>query len=228
MPLAGTGMLMVWTDIPPALETDFNAWYNREHVEERVRIPGFLSGRRHRVAGAPGPGIRTYFATYETESVAVLTTPAYFTALTEMTPWSRRIMPRFVDMHRACATVLRSSGRGNGTEVWVARIAAPGTPRDAVTAWYDDALAPLAAAEPEIVGAHLLEADAAITAAKAAGAVEGSAAAGEWIVLIQATAGEAAGAAWDRAVAARPLMAGAALTAAPYRVTYTLLRSELG
>lgn len=41
-------ILIVWTDIPAEIEADFNEWYNREHLPDRVlRMPGFLRGRRY-------------------------------------------------------------------------------------------------------------------------------------------------------------------------------------
>jgi hypothetical protein len=41
------GILIVWTDVPIAIEADFNDWYNREHLPDRIlRMPGFLRGRR--------------------------------------------------------------------------------------------------------------------------------------------------------------------------------------
>lgn len=43
------GMLFVATDVATQDDADFNRWYDREHVEERVRVPGFLSGTRYRV-----------------------------------------------------------------------------------------------------------------------------------------------------------------------------------
>lgn len=30
--------LFVWTDIDPSHEEEFNQWYDREHMEERVAI----------------------------------------------------------------------------------------------------------------------------------------------------------------------------------------------
>jgi hypothetical protein len=32
------GLLFVWTNADPAHEDDFNRWYDREHLEERVRM----------------------------------------------------------------------------------------------------------------------------------------------------------------------------------------------
>ena len=33
--------LFVWTDVDTTYEDDFNEWYDREHMEERVAIEGF-------------------------------------------------------------------------------------------------------------------------------------------------------------------------------------------
>ena len=43
MPLAGKGMLLTSMNIDAADEADFNRWYDREHLEERVAIEGGLS-----------------------------------------------------------------------------------------------------------------------------------------------------------------------------------------
>lgn len=49
------GLLGVWTDIPPVLESAFNAWYNREHMPERILgVRGFVRGRRY-IASEGGP-----------------------------------------------------------------------------------------------------------------------------------------------------------------------------
>src|SRR5438105_6801014 len=47
MPLAGKGMLLTSMDIDPSHEADFNRWYDREHLVERVAIDGFLEARRY-------------------------------------------------------------------------------------------------------------------------------------------------------------------------------------
>ena len=38
MPIAGKGMLLTSMDIDAADEAEFNRWYDREHLEERVAI----------------------------------------------------------------------------------------------------------------------------------------------------------------------------------------------
>ncbi|MGT2490589.1 hypothetical protein ACU4GD_08835 [Cupriavidus basilensis] len=41
--IAPQGMLFVASNVDAADEADFNQWYDREHVEERARIEGFIS-----------------------------------------------------------------------------------------------------------------------------------------------------------------------------------------
>ena len=69
----GTGLLMVWTDIDPQFEVEFNNWYDEEHLPRLLEIPGFLSaGRYVAVKGAP-----KYLAMYELEDHNVLRSTAY-------------------------------------------------------------------------------------------------------------------------------------------------------
>ena len=73
MPLAGQGVLAIWNGIEDEAEADFVAWHVREHIPERVAVPGFLRGRRY-VAEVGAP---KYFNFYETESPETLVAPAY-------------------------------------------------------------------------------------------------------------------------------------------------------
>jgi hypothetical protein len=69
----GTGLLMVWADVPADKEAEFNRWYNEEHLAERLAIPGFLSGARYEaVKGGP-----KHLAVYELESAAVIESAGY-------------------------------------------------------------------------------------------------------------------------------------------------------
>jgi hypothetical protein len=66
----GTGLLMAWTDIGPEHEAAFNAWYDREHINHLLKVPGFLSAGRYRaLRGGP-----KYLAMYELEEPEVLNT----------------------------------------------------------------------------------------------------------------------------------------------------------
>ena len=64
MALFGRGVLAIWNDITDAAETEFVRWHVREHIPERVGLPGFLRGRRY----IAHDGRPKYFNFYETET----------------------------------------------------------------------------------------------------------------------------------------------------------------
>jgi len=82
------GLLLTLTEPRPDMETEFNAWYDTEHIAERLSIPGFLSARRWVADGKPGEG--KYLATYELVTPGVLHTSAYLERYRNPTPWSKR------------------------------------------------------------------------------------------------------------------------------------------
>ena len=85
MPIAGKGMLLTSMDIDPSDEAEFNRWYDREHLEERVAIDGFLEARRY-VAHEGSP---KYLCLYSTGRFEVLDSPAYRAVLANPTVWSK-------------------------------------------------------------------------------------------------------------------------------------------
>src|SRR5262245_21928130 len=88
----GTGLLMVWADVPSDKEKDFNRWYNEEHLAERLAIKGFLSAARYEaVKGGP-----KHLAVYEVESPAVLESAAYKKVSDNPTPWTQRCSPQHI------------------------------------------------------------------------------------------------------------------------------------
>jgi hypothetical protein len=112
------GMLFVWTDVDPAHETDFNRWYDREHVVERVRIPGFVSGARYR---STQDG-RRYLGLYRTTSLDAFKTPAYFQAFQHQTPWSVSNLARMRDPMRRVCEIDAETGMGTGAWLAVLRL----------------------------------------------------------------------------------------------------------
>ena len=88
----GTGLLMVWVDVPADKEKEFNRWYNDEHLAERLAIPGFLSAARYEaVKGGP-----KHLAYYELESPAVLESAAYKKVSANPTEWTKRFGPQAI------------------------------------------------------------------------------------------------------------------------------------
>src|SRR5246127_4945022 len=101
MPIAGKGMLLTSMDIEPAHAEEFNRWYDREHLEERVAIEGFLEARRYRAhTGSP----KNLFL-YSTRTIEVLDSPAYRARLANPTAESKKNMANFKNMIRVVARI---------------------------------------------------------------------------------------------------------------------------
>jgi hypothetical protein len=105
------GILAIFNDCSAGREAEFEAWFQGEHLQERLAVPGFLFGRRHKsISGAPG-----YFNFYLVETPDVLTSKPYLERLDNPTPMTRTIMSEvFVNMNRTVCrrTVRRGSFRG--------------------------------------------------------------------------------------------------------------------
>jgi hypothetical protein len=102
---ASPGILAIFNNVAPGREAEFEAWFQHEHLAERIGVPGFLLGRRHEaVAGAP-----RYFNFYLTTSSAILKSPAYLERLDHPTAMTRTVMSDiFKDMIRTvCDRVFR-------------------------------------------------------------------------------------------------------------------------
>ena len=90
------GLLLTLTEPPPAMEEEFNAWYDTEHLPERLAIPGFRSARRWVCE-------ETYLANYELDSPEVLRSKPYLEKFRNQTPWSRRCLAKCLTFKRwAC------------------------------------------------------------------------------------------------------------------------------
>ena len=92
------GLLLTMTEPPPEMAEEFNAWYDGEHLPERLAIPGFRSARRWVADLAPGEG--RYLATYELDAEAVLSSPEYLARFQGATPWTRRCLGSAVVFRR--------------------------------------------------------------------------------------------------------------------------------
>lgn len=190
--MAPRGLLAIWTDVDPAAEADFNAWYDDEHLAERVAVPGFLNGRRFVALGADSRP--KYFAWYETETPDVLGSAAYGERQANPTPWTARIMPRFRNVTRVVAERLAKSGGGLGAAVATLTLRpAPGREGPLATALIE-ATASLAAHGPAVIHVQAwrpggADAAAGTTEAELRAAEENPPA---WGILLEATTPETA------------------------------------
>jgi hypothetical protein len=83
------GLLMALMEPDSRREEEFNDWYDLEHIPQMSAVTGFLTATRWVcVEGWP-----RYLATYDIESIEVLSSDAYRQATGgNFTPWARRIL----------------------------------------------------------------------------------------------------------------------------------------
>jgi hypothetical protein len=152
--VAGEAFVAIWHDIVPEGKAEFYAWHTREHMPERLRVGGFLRGRRYVVErGAP-----EFFNLYEVETADVLTGEEYLGRLNNPTPWTRRTLPHFRNVSRSLCRVGASLGRSQGGVILTVRVEAIPGQEDKLTRFLDEAL-PKLFDQPGIVGAHFGVAD---------------------------------------------------------------------
>jgi len=127
-------ILANWFDLPPEHEAAFDAWHNRQHVIERVSIPGFDQGRRLESIDVPAPPGHGYLVTYDTTALSVLASPAYGERLDNPTDWTQKVVPVIRNLTRTVCEVTQERGSGTGGYVRTIRLpglagelAAPGT-----------------------------------------------------------------------------------------------------
>lgn len=180
MPIAGKGMLLTSMDIDAADEADFNRWYDREHLIERVAIEGFMEARRY-VAHAATP---KYLFLYSTSTIEVLDSPAYRQRLASPTDWSRKTMARFKNMIRVVARITVSRGMGRGAVLGLVRLRPQAAAENQLRAALQQKLDPTSL--DGIISMHLIESDAALSGPTAE-IPSVSTGASDWFVLIDGT-----------------------------------------
>src|SRR5580658_4184345 len=131
MPLAGKGMLLTSMDVDAEHEAEFNRWYDREHLEERVAIEGFIEARRYVAVEGSMP---KYLSPYSTETFEVLDSPAYRKALASQTDWSKANIANFRNMIRSVARITISRGVGRGAVLGIVRLRPANGSHDALRA----------------------------------------------------------------------------------------------
>ena len=134
-----TAMMCLWNDIDAEIEPEYEAWYQRDHLRDRVATPGFRSCRRYmRVSGSG----RQYLTFNDLEDIHATRSAHYLDRLANATDWTRRVMPHFRRMVRVVADV--TIDRGDGTGGFIASVAYGGVAegqrlaaREALTAAID-------------------------------------------------------------------------------------------
>jgi hypothetical protein len=185
MALYGKGMLMTFSEIAPGVEEDFNEWYNREHIDERVWMPGFHRARRY--VDNDGDALIKYFATYETDKVEDLSHSDYMELLKDQTDWSKKVMATFEKFDRVTARITIDQSHGFGGACAFARFFPAPSVMDGLRSHLENELLPSLAARPGMIGAVLAEndLDVANEGRKAQGMAIPENETPQWIVLLE-------------------------------------------
>ena len=149
--LAGDAFVAIWHDIAPEGLAAFLDWHHREHMPERLAIPGFLRGRRYRRVAGDG---QEYFNLYEVTNFTVLVGPDYLARLNAPTPWTQRTVPHFRNVTRGLCRVAGSTGLGQGGVIATLRLA-PAAGREAELREHLRSAAPALLAQTGVLGVHL-------------------------------------------------------------------------
>jgi hypothetical protein len=153
--LAGQGVVAIWHDVVPEARADFYEWHDREHMPERVGIPGFRRGRRYvALDGRP-----EFFTLYETDSPQVLDGQDYLARLNHPTPWTRRVVPGLRHPVRSLCRVALSLGTGQGGLIVTLRYEVAEGQEETQRCWLAHRVLPELADRPGVVGVHLCLAD---------------------------------------------------------------------
>jgi len=220
MPLAGKGMLLTSMDIDASDEAEFNRWYDREHLLERVAIEGFLEARRY-VAHEASP---KYLCLYSTESFDVLDSLAYRTALASQTDWSKANIARFKNMIRAVARITASRGAGRGAALGIVRLRPAGDTDKLRTALRDQL-------DPEkldgILSMHLIESDATLSRPITDDPPVSDPGSGDWFVLIDGTDVKAVSAALAARLGNSTTFKPTAISTGVYNLMWDLAKSDI-
>jgi hypothetical protein len=148
------GLLFMAFDFSTAHADEFHDWYDREHIPERLRVPGFINAERWIADDNP----MVHVATYDLDSPSVLSSAPYdAVAGTNQSPWTRRITAM-------CGRIMRYEGEqlvpggltaapGAGGLLVASMNVDPAAEAD-FTDWYNNEHLPQLAAVPGVLAAR--------------------------------------------------------------------------
>ena len=113
MSLLGGAVLVNWGGIMPDKEEDYNQWHSKEHMPERISLPGFLRG--YRAMGIEGTNLNhKYFMMYEAKNKEVFVSKEYLEKLNNPTKWTKEILSNYISPSRTICSVISSKSIGSG------------------------------------------------------------------------------------------------------------------
>jgi hypothetical protein len=153
--LLGAAAVLVWNDVAEQGREQFYGWHDKEHIPERLAIPGFRRGRRYR---RPGHSPE-WLTMYEAGDLGVVTSPEYLERLNSPTPGTTEALQYFRNTSRAVCRIVCSLGSSSGGHMLAMRLDVPGAQSDAMCGYFSMEVFPRALALNGVVACHLYAAD---------------------------------------------------------------------
>lgn len=178
MKLLGNAAVAMWWSVADDRVAEFHEWHSKEHLPERLSIPGFNRGSRWQREGGAA-----FFVIYELADYETLTSPAYRARLDAPTSWSTAMMPLHLNMVRSQCRVVASNGAGVATFMATLRLAPAPDGRASLDAFLRDAVARLPRRRG-ITGAHLLHTDTPPSSQTKEQQIRGGDAVADWVFLV--------------------------------------------
>ena len=133
----GNGLLVIWTDIAPEVEGEFNHWYDTEHIPQLLSVPGFLAARRYQsVDGQP-----KYVTIYDLTDERVGASAGFLEVREHPTPWTEKMLPHLRNLQRGFFRKIFACGdrpSRDAEHVLTVRLNTPADHERDFNAWYNE------------------------------------------------------------------------------------------
>ena len=186
--LLGQAAVVIFNDVTSEGREEFYRWHDREHIPERLAIPGFRRGRR---LGCRGHSPE-WLTLYEADDLAVLTSSAYLERLNAPTPATVSAVAHFRNTSRSICRVVHSLGASTGGHVLALPIDVSDEAGDVLTRVTIEAAFPRLIGTTGIVACHLYAADMAASFARTTESARRAFGVPPWVILCEASTAEAA------------------------------------
>jgi len=186
--LLGAAAVVIWNDVAPQGRRQFYDWHDKEHIPERLAIPGFRRGRRYARAGHSPE----WLTVYETDDLGVVTSTAYLARLNSPTPQTTKTLQYFRNTSRAVCRLVCTSGSSSGGHVLAMRFDAGSARGNALGDHASSELFPTLMQRTGVVACHLFGADEAASHVQTAESRTREFDVPSCVLLVEATTSDAA------------------------------------
>lgn len=226
MAVAGTGCFIAWYNLRPGGEADHDEWHTKEHMIERVALPGFLQGFRYRSA-EDAPRVCVI---YRAISVTTFTAATYLERLNNPTPWTKQVMPLVVDMNRTLCSVVSRFGHGTGGHLLTLQLSVEPGRAQQLRDQLSSRTLPNLTAKRGLCSSQLLVGDQAASQTNTQEKIlRGTPdAVADWVVLVEGYDADAVAAARSDLMRALPDMGGDELVPGLFTLDFTMGEDEAG